>query len=330
MSHIGDKEIQCPCCHKSSRYRVTSNSFHCQIQCNHCNDQFLACTDDDCNYCVVNSKRARSYMNKHLSSKKQKMSTTYTFNNALNKDITFQIENIKCILCDVSFHNQTSPSMKTKLEIVCPNCHESLLCCKICGFVTNSTKHGQHKLRKHRCTNNTKVHFQNIDSITTYKNQIEPTSEKSATSNECTVLNPSTTSNDFFQDHNDSNDIYFNNNSGGAIVRDFNSTTRCHSNENGEVNLQPEDFYYLSYPHDNRNGNNPCIVNSINSRWKFFWQNHLLMCNEGKIIGGLCGLFHRSVYQDFDSMDMINTSGTILILQLLEVLLDVTKKDKKD
>ncbi len=326
MSHIGDKEIQCPCCHKESRYRVTSNSSHCQIQCNHFYDQFLACPDYDCNYCVVNSKRARSYMNRHLSPKKQKMSTTYTFNNALNKDIIFQIKNIKCILCDVSFHNQTSPSMKIKLEIYCPNCHETLLCCKTCGFATNFTRHGQHKLRKHQCIHNTKVPFQNIDSVSTYKHQIELDSKKSATSNESIVLNSLTTSNEFSQDHYDSNDIHFNI-SDGAIVCDFNSnTTRCHSNENREVNLQPEDFYYLSYQHDSINGNNTCIFNSTNSGWKFFWQNHLLRCNEGKLIGGLCGLFHRSVYQDFDSMDMIPMSGTILILQLLDVLLDVTKK----
>ncbi len=54
------------------------------------------------------------------------------------------------------------------------------------------------------------------------------------------------------------------------------------------------------------------------------------MSKEGKLIEGLCGLFHRSVYQDFDSMSMIPFGGTILILQLLDVLLDVTKKDKKD
>ncbi len=164
--------------------------------------------------------------------------------------------------------------MKNKLEIVCPNCHETLLCCKTCGFATSSTKHGQHNLRKHHCIHNTKVHFQNFDSITTYKHQIEPDSKKSVTSNESTVLNPLTTSNEFSQDHYDSNDIYFNNNSDGAIVCDFNSnTTRCHSNENGEVNLQPEDFYYLNYPHESINGNNTCIFNSTNSRWKFFGRN---------------------------------------------------------
>ncbi len=172
MSHIRDKEIQCPCCHKESRYRVTTNSAHCQIQCNHCCDQFLACPDSDCNYCVINNKRAISYMNRHLSSKKQKMSTTYTFNKPSTKDSTFQHQNINCTLCDVLFHNPTSPSMKTKLEIDCPNCHETLICCKSCGFATNSTIHGQKKFHKHQCIHNTKVPFHNIDSISTNKHQI--------------------------------------------------------------------------------------------------------------------------------------------------------------
>ncbi len=52
------------------------------------------------------------------------------------------------------------------------------------------------------------------------------------------------------------------------------------------------------------------------------------MSKEGKLIGGLCGLFHRSVYQDIDSLSMIPIGGTILILQLLDVLLDVTKMTK--
>ncbi len=74
------------------------------------------------------------------------------------------------------------------------------------------------------------------------------------------------------------------------------------------------------------NGNNIPIFNSKISTRKFFLENHLLMCKEGKLLGGLCGLFHRSVYQDFDFLSMIHISGTILIFQLFNVLLDVTKK----
>ncbi len=96
------------------------------------------------------------------------------------------------------------------------------------------------------------------------------------------------------------------------------------------MTCHPEDFYYLSFRHDRMNGNTTPIFNSKKFDWKFFWKNHLLMCKEGKLIGGLCELFHRSVYQDFDSLSMIPIDGTILILQLLDVLLDVTKKDKKD
>ncbi len=53
------------------------------------------------------------------------------------------------------------------------------------------------------------------------------------------------------------------------------------------------------------------------------------MCKKGKLIGGLCGLFHRNLYQDFDSLSMIPIGGTILILQLLNLRLDVTKKTKR-
>ncbi len=328
MSHFRDKEIQCPCCHKESRYMVSSNSSHCQIQCNHCYDQFLACPDSDCNYCVINNKRARSYMNRHQSSKKKKMTTTYSYNNPLTEDSTFQHQRIKCTLCNVSFHHRTSPRMKNKLEINCPNCHETLFCCKICCFATHSTSHGEKKFRKHQCIHTTKEPFHNIDSNSTYKHLIEPESKQLATPKQSTVLNSSTTSNEFTQDHEDSNNIHFDSSDGAIVDNLNNNTTRCQRHEYGEVNPQQKDFYYLSYQHNTTNGNATCIFNSNNSGWKFFWQNHLLMCNEGKLIGGLCGLFHRSVYQDFDSMDMIPMSGTILILQLLDVLLDVTKKDK--
>ncbi len=57
--------------------------------------------------------------------------------------------------------------------------------------------------------------------------------------------------------------------------------------------------------------------------------NLLEFSTQRKLIGGLCGFFHRSLYQDFDSLSMIPIGGTILILQLLDVLLDVSKKDKK-
>ncbi len=237
MSHLGDKDIQCPCRHKESRYQIPTNSSHCRIQCNHCYDQFLVCPDSDCNYCVVNNKRAKSYMNRHLSSKKQKISTTYFFDNPFTKDSTFQHQNIKCTSCDVSFHNQTSPRMKNKIEIDCPNCHETLICCKICCFSTHSTSHGQKKFRKHQCIHNTKESVINIDSILTYKHLIEPESEQPVTSIESTVLNSSTTSNELSQYHEYSNNIHFDSSNGTTINPFNNNTMRCHGHENGEVNL---------------------------------------------------------------------------------------------
>ncbi len=59
---------------------------------------------------------------------------------------------------------------------------------------------------------------------------------------------------------------------------------------------------------------------------EIFWQKHNLMCKEGNLLEGLCGLLYRSVYQDFDSFSLIPISGIILLLQLLDFLLDVTKK----
>ncbi len=149
MNYIGNKEIQCPCCHKESRYRVTRYSAHCQSQCIHCYNQFLACPESDCNFCVIKNKRALSYINRHISSKKQKTSMSYTFIKLSTKDCLFNNLRSVCPLCDVSFDNPTSLSRKNKLEINCLNCKEILLYCKICGYLTNATCHGAKKLQKH-------------------------------------------------------------------------------------------------------------------------------------------------------------------------------------
>ncbi len=53
------------------------------------------------------------------------------------------------------------------------------------------------------------------------------------------------------------------------------------------------------------------------------------MCKEGLFLGFLCELLFRSASQDFDSFSLIPISRTILILQLLDFLLDVTKKTKR-
>ncbi len=130
------------------------------------------------------------------------------------------------------------------------------------------------------------------------------------------------------EEDEESNNINFNT-TDASFQNNSNIPTACCGDKYGEVNLQP-DFYYLSFQHDIMNGNNTPIFNLKISTWNFFWQNHLLTCKEGKLLGGLCGLFYRSIYQDFDSLSMTPISGTILILQLLHVLLDVTKQDNKD
>ncbi len=129
--YIENKEIQFPCCHKESRYRVTTASAHCQIQCIHCHNQFLACPDSDCKFCVVNNIRALSYMKMHISFKKQKTSMSYTLNKSSTNDCSFNILKSVSPLCDVSFNNPTSPSTENRVEMNCPNCNEMLLSCKI-------------------------------------------------------------------------------------------------------------------------------------------------------------------------------------------------------
>ncbi len=106
--YIENKEIQCPCCHKESRCRVTTASAHCRIQCIHSCDQFLACPDSDCKFCIVNNKRALSYMKMHISSKKQETSMSYTLNKPSTNDCSFNILKSVCPLCGVSFVNTTS------------------------------------------------------------------------------------------------------------------------------------------------------------------------------------------------------------------------------
>ncbi len=224
-------------------YRVTTNSGHYQIQCNHCYVWFLACPDSDCNYCVVNNKRAMSYMNKHLSSKKQKISTTCTSIETSTKDSTFQNQNLICTLCDVLFHNPTSPSKKAKFEINCPNCNETLLYCKFCGYLTNATFHGGKKLRNHQCIHNMKGRFHNAKLISTYKHQTTTESVVSENLNESILLKSLTNSNESAEDHEDSNDINFNISDGAAFQNFENNSMTCHRQEYGEVNLHPKDFY---------------------------------------------------------------------------------------
>ncbi len=129
LHSIESKEIQYPCCHKKSRYRVTVNSAHCQIKYIHCSNQFLACSDSDCNFFFVNNKRALSFMNIHISFNKQKTSTSYIVKKPSTKEFLFNNRRLVCPLYNISFDNQTSLCRKSRVDIDCPNCNKMLISC---------------------------------------------------------------------------------------------------------------------------------------------------------------------------------------------------------
>ncbi len=141
------KKIQCTCCHKESTYWVQTYKIWYPIQLIHCSSHFLACAESDCNFCVVDNKRAQSYIKEHTSSKKWKHSNPGTDINPSFKDLSSKNHTLICPLCDFQFDHSTSPSHKKSIEIICNKCNEMLLSCNICAHKTTATSHGQ-KLRK--------------------------------------------------------------------------------------------------------------------------------------------------------------------------------------
>ncbi len=97
---FANKEILCPCCHMESIYWVPTYSFHHQIHCIYCLDHFLVCAEIDCKFCVVNNKRALSYMKRHISSKKRKHSMSDTDIDPPTKQSLSNNHALICPLCD--------------------------------------------------------------------------------------------------------------------------------------------------------------------------------------------------------------------------------------
>ncbi len=111
--------------------------------------------------------------------------------------------------------------------------------------------------------------FNNIDFVSTHKHQTEKEYEHTEKEKESISFISSTTSNESVEDNEDSNNINFNINDTSAFQNYENISTICHSNKYGEINLHPEDFYYLMYQHDAMNGSNTPIFNSKNLGGKF-------------------------------------------------------------
>ncbi len=140
---FANKKIPCFCCHKESIYQVQTNSFHHQIQCIDFSNHFLACAEIDCNYCVVNNKRAISYIKRPISSKKWKQSMSNTDTDPSIKESSSNNHTLICPLCDFWFDHSTSSTQKKSVEIKCINCNEMLLSWMSCAHMTTATSHGQ-------------------------------------------------------------------------------------------------------------------------------------------------------------------------------------------
>ncbi len=139
---FANKKIQCPCCHKESMYWVKTYKIQHPIWCIHCSN-FLACAKSDCNFCVVNIKRALSYIKKYISSKKWKHSKSDTDIDPSLKDSSSNNHTLICPLCHFQFDHSTSLLQKKSIKMKCINYNEMLLSCNYCAHILTATSHGK-------------------------------------------------------------------------------------------------------------------------------------------------------------------------------------------
>ncbi len=240
-----------------------------------------------------------------------------TFNKPSTKDWLFNNQRSVCPLCDINSSIQLLHVEKIEWGLIA---QITTKCFYILQYLWLFDYHNMSwwkKLQKHQCILKKEwFHLNDFVSVNGFH------TDHSKKQNDLVSLISSPTLNEAVGEVEESNYINFNT-TDTSFQNNATLSSTFYGDKHSEVNLQPEEFYNLSYQHDRMNGNHTPIFS-----WIFFWQNHLLMCKEGKLLGGLCRLFHRSVYQDFDSLSMIPVSGTILILQPLDVLLDVTKRQK--
>ena len=148
-------------------------------------------------------------MNRHISSKKQKTSTSYTLNNPSTEECLFKNPRLVCPFCDISFNNPTSPCRKNRVEINCPNCNKMLLSCNICGYLTTATCHGEKKLQKHQCIlKNERFCLNNF--VSTYKYHTETQCDHSKKQKDPILFLSSPTLNEVVREVEESNNINLN------------------------------------------------------------------------------------------------------------------------
>ncbi len=135
-----------------------------------------------------------------------------------------------------------------------------LLSCNIFGYLTPKTFHGEKKLQKLKCIL-MKEQFCLNDFVSKYKYQTEKQYDHSKKQYDTISFSSSPTSNEVVEEDEESNIINFTT-TDASSQNNANISTTCHSNKNGEVNLQSEDFYYLSYQHNRMNGNHTSIFSS--------------------------------------------------------------------
>ncbi len=63
--------------------------------------------------------------------------------------------------------------VQIKVKTNCPNCNKMLLYCKICGYMTTATCHGEKKLQKYQCILKIEHSCHNTDYVLTYKGPTE-------------------------------------------------------------------------------------------------------------------------------------------------------------
>ncbi len=107
--------------------------------------------------------------------------------------------------------------------------------------------------------------FHNIDFVSIFKHLTESEYELSKKQKDPISFSSSTTPIELFEDNEESNNIInFNITDASAFQNYGNVSMTYHSNKFRVGNLHPEDFHYLSYPHDRMHGENTPIFNSKN------------------------------------------------------------------
>ncbi len=272
---------------------------------------FLACAASECDFCFIENKRAWSYVKRHTISEKQKIITSNKDNDPSIKESLSNNCRFDCPLCNFRFDNSTSWLGKKRIEMKCINCNEMLLSCYICAYLTSATSHAEKSWEVIDVLSGN--NYSLGKKIMNHKNEMMESLayHHQHKINKLEKMLPTIQSNLMHQSQK-------------LITMQFSEDRKT---EKLCFNLKIFIIFHINMI--KTINENTQIFDPKSSKWVFFWQNHL-MWKEGKLLGGLCRLLYRSVYQDFESFHLMPISGKILILQLLDYLVDVTKKDRRD